>query len=304
MVSAININVHELLLTKQIYEILDGDIDFGEYELSTGRIVKLGLPYLSGTDLCGICTQFGLPKSYSWQGSNQSRWSYVEDLLLYCIERDKLSLFFNFLFSKKQFMDVLRGFSASEINEAHDAIIKAVLGGINGLLYFGGNELCSTGSNFYIRAIDNTVVVEMPELKVIDHIYISEMTQRALKDIEEKNYDSAITKSRTLIEEVFCYVIEAKGEVPTDSGNIKNLYNQVKGLYNMHQSAENDKRVNGLLSGLEKILTAITEMRNEGSDAHGVGSRRINIEEHHARLLVNSSLTMADFILSVSKRQL
>ena len=69
----------------------------------------------------------------------------------------------------------------------------------------------------------------------------------------------------------------------------------------MHQNQDLDKRINMLLSGLEKILTAITEMRNNESDTHGVGNRRINIKEHHARLFVNSATTMADFILSVEK---
>ena len=62
-----------------------------------------------------------------------------------------------------------------------------------------------------------------------------------------------------------------------------------------------DRRINGLLSGLEKIISSIAEMRNKGSDSHGVGANRINIGEHHARLFVNSAITMADFILSVEK---
>lgn len=40
-------------------------------------------------------------------------------------------------------------------------------------------------------------------------------------------------------------------------------------------------------------------MRNKDSDAHGVGANRISIDEYHARLFVNSAMTMADFILSV-----
>jgi hypothetical protein len=58
-----------------------------------------------------------------------------------------------------------------------------------------------------------------------------------------------------------------------------------------------------LLSGLEKILSAISQMRNEGSDSHGVGQRRIRISEHHTRLFVNSAMTMADFILSIGENQ-
>ena len=158
------------------------------------------------------------------------------------------------------------------------------------------------GEIFFIKKRGETITVEAPTVKGIDRNYIVNLSGRAMTDVTEGNYDSAITKSRTLLEEVFCYVIEKKGETPTESGDIGKLYSQVKQLYNMHQSKEMDKRINALLSGLEKILSSIAEMRNKGSDSHGVGARRINIAEHHARLFVNSAMTMADFILSVSER--
>ena len=69
----------------------------------------------------------------------------------------------------------------------------------------------------------------------------------------------------------------------------------------MHQVKEADVRINTLLSGLEKILSAIAEMRNTNSDAHGVGAKRINLSDYHSRLFVNSATTMADFILSIGK---
>jgi hypothetical protein len=71
----------------------------------------------------------------------------------------------------------------------------------------------------------------------------------------------------------------------------------------MHQQKEQDIRINSLLSGLEKVLTAISDMRNKRSDAHGVGAKRISIDEHHARLFVNSAMTIADFVLSVCIKQ-
>ncbi len=141
--------------------------------------------------------------------------------------------------------------------------------------------------------------LETPSFKEIDRPYIIELTARAMYDVQEGNYDSAITKSRTLLEEVFCYVIEKRGDSPTESGNIASLYSQVKQLYNMHQHKDIDKRINTLLSGLEKILSSISEMRNKDSDAHGVGARRKKIAEHHARLFVNAAMTMADFVLAV-----
>ena len=119
----------------------------------------------------------------------------------------------------------------------------------------------------------------------------------------DKIYVFFRTKCRTLLEEVFCYVVERKGEEPSQKGDIKRLYKQVKDLYNMHADSGMDRRINELLSGLEKIIDAIAEMRNVNSDAHGVGQRRKSISEHHARLFVNSAMTMADFILSVAERQ-
>ena len=141
--------------------------------------------------------------------------------------------------------------------------------------------------------------VKTPAIICVNREYIVDISSRAIRDVENGEYDSAITKSRTLLEEVFCHAIEAEGNVPSDSGDIGKLYGQVKALYHMHQDKNLDKRINSLLSGLEKILSAISEMRNKGSDSHGVGAKRINVEDYHARLFVNSAMTMADFILSV-----
>ena len=65
-----------------------------------------------------------------------------------------------------------------------------------------------------------------------------------MKDVIDGNHDSAITKARTLLEEVFCYVIEKMGEDPSENGEIGKLYNHVKMLYNMNQSKDLDKRIN------------------------------------------------------------
>lgn len=70
----------------------------------------------------------------------------------------------------------------------------------------------------------------------------------------------------------------------------------------MHTDPNTDKRVKNLITGLNSLVSAIAEMRNKDSDSHGVGAKRINIDEHHARLFVNAAMTMADFILSVENK--
>lgn len=292
----------ELLRAKNILAILDGDTDFGEIEVSGAKgNIKNSMPYLSGPMICDISNTFGLPVSYSWSGGAQSRWAYMDDLLAHCVQQKRMPDLLSFLFSKSQFIEKLNGYTPDVIDSAYETIVATAIAQINGALYFGGNELVIINGKYCIREIGKVIPISAPAIKVVDRSYITDLSSRALKDVEEGNFDSSITKARTLLEEVFCYVIEQKGESPSDSGDIGKLYKQVKNLYNMHADKDVDRRINMLLSGLEKILSSIAEMRNEASDAHGVGERRISIKSHHARLFVNSAQVMADFILSVAE---
>ena len=291
-----------LLRSKEIIAILDGDTKYGDYEFEDCTTVKIAMPYLSGSDLCDVSTLFGLPVTYSWNGGALSRWKYLDNLLEYCIKNNKCSSLLGYMFSLTQFSKVLNGHGATEIKEAHQTIVSNIIEQINGLLFFGGNELVIIGQNFVIHPITgNKIEIIAPKIKTIDREYIKSISSRAMRDIEQNDFDSAITKSRTLLEETFCYVIEKKNETPSDSGDISKLFKQVKTLYNMHTDTNTDRRINTLLSGLNSIVSAVAEMRNKDSDAHGVGAARIPIKEHHARLFVNSSMAMADFILSVQQ---
>lgn len=290
-----------LLRNKKIIAILDGDTKYGDYEFEDCTTVKIAMPYLSGSDLCALSTLFGLPVTYSWNGGALSRWQYLDNLLEHCIKNNKCSSLLAHMFSLTQFSKVLNGHGETEIKEAHQTIVSNIIEQINELLFFGGNELVIIGQNFVIHPIGSKIEIVAPTIKTIDREYIKSISSRAMRDIEQNDFDSAITKSRTLLEETFCYVIEKKNETPSDSGDISKLFKQVKTLYNMHTDTNTDRRINTLLSGLNSIVSAVAEMRNKDSDAHGVGAARIPIEEHHARLFVNSSMAMADFILSVQQ---
>ena len=291
---------YRLLMNKGICAILDGDTKFEEYKFKDDySTTQISMPYLSAPDICEISTLFGFPMTYSWSKVNLSRWQYLNNLFENCINENCCSTLLAYLFDKKQFMTMFSGHDSIIIDEAYRHFIQTIISKINGLLYFGGNELITFNNQFIVRKIGTRIEIQAPIIKNIDREYIRSISARALEDVEHKNYDSAITKSRTLLEEVFCYVIEKKNETPSTSGNINDLYKQVKDLYNMHGDVNTDKRINTLLSGLEKIVSSISEMRNKDSDAHGVGASRIAIDEHHARLFVNAAMAMADFILSV-----
>ena len=290
-------NVFEFLTDKDIIAILDGDIKFG-----TINGIDISMPYLSGQKLCVISTNFGLQENYQGKETiRKSRWEYLSNLIMHCISQNKISDLLNYLFKKANFQNKLFGLTPREIEVTYDTIIKTVMDKINGILYFKEVELLMLSNNQFVMQKKNSKIeIAAPQIKQIDCEYIKTLSKQALSDIENNNFDSAITKCRTLLEEVFCYVIEQKNENPNETGDITKLYSQVKNLYSMHQDKTIDNRVNDLLSGLNKIIDSISQMRNKSSDSHGVGKKRISIADYHARLYVNASIITAEFILSVA----
>lgn len=292
-------NKFELLQNREIIDILIGDTELGNYTLSDGSTISLKMPYFTGPKLCDLSNSFGFPMPYENNGKYLSRWQYLNDLIKYCVDENKCSDLLNFMFSKESFVKVFRTLHSSEIEKLHKATVNKAIESINGALYMGDNELVKIGNNYSIQSIDGEVLIPLDNIKHINREFVSNVTSRAIEAIKNGDYDSAITKSRTLMEEVFIYAIEMKADVYKNKGDIIKLYKQVKDLYKMDIDPKADERIKKLLSGLNTIVDSIAEMRNKSSDAHGLGDERINISKHHAQLCLNAAITVSEFILSV-----
>lgn len=265
--------------------------------------IEASMPYLTGPQICELSGKLGNPIHYPMNGGAPSRWQFFEKVLDFCIQNKKEELLIQELFNPNKFNKILYDCDTKDIKLAYEKVVDCVLEHINKELIFCGHQIRRIENNIYVCALDAPIAIISKKINDINHNYIKELVSRTADDISMGNYDSVLTKSRTLLEEVFCYVLEKKGIEPSNSGRITDLYGQVKQAYGMKQDNKFDKRVNNLLSGFEKILTSISEMRNEQSDAHGVGLNRIKIAQHHAQLFVNAAIVMADFMLSVSEKQ-
>lgn len=296
-------NKFELLKNRPILDILDGDTNFENKIFSDGTSIEIKMPYLSGPILCEISNKFGLPVSYGENGITLSRWMYLFNLIDHCILNNSCSDLLAYFFDIRSFHRLLSGMTDKDVKRAHEVIVESIIDQINGILYFSKNKLIKQGNNFFITEVDEKIKMESPQIQSIDSQYIKDIYNRAITDIDKGDFDSAITKSRTLLEEVFCYVIQKKNEIPSDKGDIQKLFKQVRDLYNMHTDGYVDKRIKSLISGLNNIVNSVGEMRNKTSDSHGLGNKRISIEDHHTRLVVNSSIAMSEFILSVEEKQ-
>ena len=115
--------------------------------------------------------------------------------------------------------------------------------------------------------------------------------------MKNEDYYSAITKSRTMLEEIFIYGIETNNLEVEAKGDILKLYNQFNGIYNLTSSSNLDVRVNDLVSSFNKIVDSVAKIRNLNSDSHSVGSRRIAIDYNIVILSVNFVITLSNFFL-------
>jgi hypothetical protein len=311
----------KLLIARDIIDILDGDTKFDTFTFKNGKYFVIAMPYLTGQMLCSISTQFGLVVRYNFDTTNdkkqnKSRWTYLTDLFEYCINNDTCSNLLLYLFSQNNFTNEIfkenmkgdyygyqnyQELNDNEIDFAYKIIIERVIKEINELLKFSQKELVIVSDNIIIKPITDDIKIETPKIQIIDRKYIRDKAEQAMHHIDQGQYDTALTQARTLLEEIFCYVLEKKNIKPAAAGKIGDLYKQVREAYNMHTDDNMDKRVKKLLSGLNTIVDAIAEMRNQISDAHGQGEKRISIRDYHAQLAVNSAITISEFILSVYK---
>ena len=109
-------NLFKILKTKEIYSILDGETEYGDYEFADGSTIPISMPYLSGPDICSVSTVLG----YHIEYSNLSRWQYFDKLFDHCKKNDKCSDLFLYLFYKEKFSKLFpNDLGADEVDKTY-----------------------------------------------------------------------------------------------------------------------------------------------------------------------------------------
>lgn len=287
-----------LLINRKIIDVLIGDVKlYGEFSL----------PYMSGPELCQVSTTFGLARTYTWGNrgvANKSRWEYMQDLMKHLNPQGRIPDLLSYLMQQDRFKNLIGVGNIQKVDETYKGVIKSAIDAINAQLVIARVELRLVNKTFVLTRAGEEVVIETPKVKNITSQYIRELLDRIKDDLDNKDYDSVITKSRTLLEEVLIFIIEKMTfERYKSSGDLVKMYQDATELLNMRQKSDWDKRINELLGGLHKIVNAISSMRNMNSDAHGAGSGRINIKKREALLAAHSSMMLAEYWLSVFEKR-
>ena len=288
-------SLFSFLRQREILNILIGDTTIAQKDG-----YNIAMPQLTGSMLKSRMYRFG--DACPLEGC--SRWVLMDNLLEFAIANQRESDLLFYWFSREHFTSLRSLNDQCKIEAAHRDIVESVLSEINTHLFLSGNKLIKSSNRFMIIPVQSDPVFELPAVQNINVEYIRSLRERCADDIATGNYDSVITKSRTLIEEILIYILEKNNIEIAAKGEIKKLYAQFKTRYNMNTQKGFCERVNKLLSGLETILQAIAEMRNMNSDAHGVGQNRINIKKRDAQLVINSAMIFSEYLLETYENHL
>jgi hypothetical protein len=248
-------------------------------------------PYKSGPVLVRLFNEFGANDVYA-QGF-PSRWHYAEEKIRAINDTRKLTALIRTLFDPRDWL------------EFEKPCEKAVAY-LNDYLKHDGFEIIKDGEFFTVRKInDGVVAFEYPtkESREVNKLFIEQQIKKCDQKLSEKDYDGAITNSRSLLEAVLLEVeqeLSPQNTKPYDGDLIK-LYKRVQKLLNFEPSrtdiAEPLKQV---LGGLASIVCGLSGLRNKMSDAH---VRSYQPAKRHAILVVNACKTLASFIVDTKEER-
>lgn len=238
------------------------------------------LPYKSGPKLVDFFVGHGADDRYG-EGF-PSRWQYTED---------KIRQFNNTPTLKNIIEDVL---DPRDFIEHRDALQKAITT-INEYLRYDGYEIIRVG-DFNKVTDKNGLLIEPKTVKGLTHDNIKEQIAKCHKKIDEGDYSGAITNARSLVEAVMIEIIEQHEEKEIkNEGKIENLFKQVKKILNLNIDPNVlPPTVIQILSGFDSVLNGLAGLSNNSGDRH---ANKFKTRKHHARLAVNSTMTMVDFLL-------
>jgi hypothetical protein len=155
--------------------------------------------------------------------------------------------------------------------------------------------------------IETDDLIETKYLERISFDYIQEQVKKCNNKIAEKDYEGAVTNSRTLIESICLFIIESKTKQKHDyDGNLIKLYKHVASILKMSPGDYEDNNLKQILSGVFSIINGVSGLRNEYSDSHGTSPSKASykIDERHSILTVNLAKTITEYLfLSYEKSE-
>jgi len=244
------------------------------------------LPYKSGPKLVDFFVDFGADDQY--EEGFPIRWKYTEEKVRQFNNSETLKQILENSVDPRDFMD--GGIDA-----------EATINNINEYLKFDGFELKKVGEYYKIHD-SKGLLVKTEKVNELNHDFIKEQIDKCNSKIESGDFNGAITNARSLVEAVMIEIIEKhEGKEIKNDGKLDNLYKQVKRILNLTIDPKIlPPTVIQILSGLDSITSGLAGLSNNSGDRH---ANKFQTKKHHARLAVNSTMSLIDFLLDSREYQ-
>jgi hypothetical protein len=247
-------------------------------------------PYKSGQMLVRFFNDLGFEDSYG-QGF-PSRWNYVEIKIRQLNGSDKLGKLVRDIFDPRDWINYEK--------PREDAVAY-----LNDYLKHDGFEIVSDGDFFALRVLgEDGVVFQAKDGLGANKIFVDQQISKCEKKLSENDFDGAITNARSLLEAVLIGIEHDIGneEIPPYDGDLIKLYKRIQKLLNLETGRKDiAEPLKQVLGGLASIVTGIASLRNKMGDAH---ARTYQPAKRHANLVVNSSKTLAAFLVEAKDHYL
>lgn len=261
------------LTIKHLAKVICGDVEY--------------MPYLKGYELVQYFNKYGTNDVYG-QGF-PSRWQYTENTLRELNGRDVIKQIIEEAVDTRRFVGL-------------NLKVENAVQNINEILKFDKFELKKTDDLY--RLTDNLGNIIQPVTsKEINHQFINEQIDKCQRKIKNEDYSGAITNARSLLEAIFIEIIERheQNEIKND-GDVENLWKKVKKIMKLEIDKEIlPEYVIQILSGIDTAIKGLAGLSNNGGDRHAT---KFRTRKHHAKLAVNLSMTIADFLIDSWQFQL
>lgn len=242
-------------------------------------------PYRTGRQIDDFFGRFG--KLPSWPGGSYSRFTHTESVLKGLQDTETLP---------KIVMEAVH--PAEFVNSPYSG--EEAVRFLNEHLAHDGLELVRDGRGWRLsigRESLITVAVLGEPADPLTHDFIREQLAKCERKLGNGDNDGAITNARALLEAVLREIEHRISGTPSDTkGDLVKQYKGVQKLLHLQPEREDlHESLRQMLTGLVSIVNGIAAARNAMSDAH---ARTYKPAPHHARLVVNATNTLADFLLT------
>jgi hypothetical protein len=253
-------------------------------------------PYRTGGKLVGFFNKYGSKNTYQQGGFPSRRLFTEEELKKYNCSPTM----------KKIIEDALHPL---DFIEAKKDIQKAIEY-LNPVLAYDSLKLCLAGTLVKITPLNATMISNdfliNPTWEQISAEFIQEQVEKCKNKLLSQDYDGAITNARSLLEATLVALIGSlSSETYKFDGDLGKLFKEARERLNLSVEGTNMPKeikepLSQMLSGLNNVVNGLAGISNKMGDRH---SRKYPPKKHHAELVVNTTYTLCNFLLSSMEYQ-